>query len=108
MSETFLYLTTTGRTTGQPRRIEIWFVEHESRYYLCSERREESGWVKNLRADPRVHLSIGPRDAPASVVAETAALARPIEEGPTLGPVKARFDEKYGWSDGLIVEIAPV
>jgi hypothetical protein len=24
----YLYLTTTGRVTGQPREIEIWFTEH--------------------------------------------------------------------------------
>jgi hypothetical protein len=30
-NEQFLYLTTTGRKTGLPREIEIWFVELDSR-----------------------------------------------------------------------------
>ena len=31
MSERFLYLTTTGRTSGLPRTIEIWFVQRGER-----------------------------------------------------------------------------
>ena len=30
----FLYLTTTGRRSGQPREIEIWFTSRDGRYYL--------------------------------------------------------------------------
>ena len=29
----FCYLTTTGRVTGQPRTIEIWFATHQQRVY---------------------------------------------------------------------------
>jgi len=36
MAEIFFYLTTTGRKTGKPHKIEIWFVEHKSCYFLCS------------------------------------------------------------------------
>lgn len=79
MAESFLYLTTTGRTSGLPRRIEIWFVERAGRHYIVSERREGSGWVKNLSQDPRVSFSVGPRDAPASVVPITAAQARIVD-----------------------------
>src|SRR5438132_181546 len=33
----FLYLTTTGRKTGLPREIEIWFVEADGRLYILAE-----------------------------------------------------------------------
>jgi len=33
----FLYLTTTGRKTGLPREIEIWFVEADGRVYILAE-----------------------------------------------------------------------
>ena len=33
----YLYLTTTGRHSGLPRQIEIWFTRHEGRYYLVAE-----------------------------------------------------------------------
>ncbi len=62
MTEHFLYLTTTGRTTGEPRQIEIWFTEHAGRHYLVSEKREKSGWVKNIEHTPTVSFSVGTRE----------------------------------------------
>ncbi len=82
MADTFLYLTTTGRTSGLPRSIEIWFVEHAGRYYIVSERREESGWVKNLRKEPSV-LCPPPLStaAPSAGTREPARRARPPPPG---------------------------
>ena len=54
----FLYLTTTGRRSGQPREIEIWFTHHEGRYYLIAEHRDQANWVQNLRANPQVHARV--------------------------------------------------
>lgn len=56
--ETYAYLTTTGRVTGQKHRIEIWFVRAGMTAYVlngggCSH------WVKNVRTNPRVMLEIG-------------------------------------------------
>ena len=50
----FLYLTTTGRRTGLPREIEIWFTSRRGRYYLVAEQGERANWVRNIRAEPRV------------------------------------------------------
>src|SRR5689334_15463718 len=110
MAERFLYLTTKGRKTGEPRRIEIWFVEHKGRHYIVSERREESHWVKNIQKDPAVTFSVGTRAAPGEGVPPTRALGRVVraEEEPDLvREVRARMDAKYRWSDGLVVEIRP-
>src|SRR2546427_8224549 len=49
----YLYLTTIGRVSGEPREIEIWFTEDTGRYYVIAELRERARWVQNLRADPR-------------------------------------------------------
>ncbi len=54
----FLYLTTTGRRSGQPREIEIWFTRHEGRYYLIAEHGDKANWVQNLRANPQVHIRV--------------------------------------------------
>jgi deazaflavin-dependent oxidoreductase (nitroreductase family) len=108
MADRFLYLTT-GRTSGLPRQIEIWFVEHQGRHYLVSEHREESGWVKNLRSDPRVRFSVGTRDSPEEALPSTAGRARVVDDAgePELArAVKALMDAKYKWSDGLVVELA--
>jgi deazaflavin-dependent oxidoreductase (nitroreductase family) len=111
MSEAFLYLTTRGRVSGQPRRIEIWFVEHAGKHYIVAEGREQAGWVKNLKACPSVTFSVGPRAAPASVVPQTPARARTLDRTafPELSAAVAKaMDAKYDWSDGLIVELTPV
>jgi deazaflavin-dependent oxidoreductase (nitroreductase family) len=110
MAEHFLYLTTTGRSSGLPRQIEIWFVEHAGRHYIVSERRTESGWVKNLTSHPRAHFSVGTRAAPESARARAAAHGRIIDAAtePDLAhTIQTLMNSKYGWSDGLIVELAP-
>jgi deazaflavin-dependent oxidoreductase (nitroreductase family) len=58
-SEPFLYLTTVGRRTGRPHRIEIWFAAHGGRLYLLSGGRERADWVRNIRASPRVTVELG-------------------------------------------------
>src|SRR5215210_7055596 len=58
-SEPFLYLTTIGRRTGQPHRIEIWFAAHDGRLYLLAGGREHADWVRNLQANPRVTVELG-------------------------------------------------
>jgi deazaflavin-dependent oxidoreductase (nitroreductase family) len=56
--EDYCYLTTTGRKSGLPREIEIWFGINENSLYLLSGGGNESHWVKNLRANPNVTVRI--------------------------------------------------
>lgn len=110
MAESFLYLTTTGRKTGLPRRIEIWFVVSAGIYYVVAEMRREAGWVKNIERNPRVSFSVGTRSARESVISSTRARARTVDPGaePDLVRLVATLmDGKYGWSDGLVVELIP-
>jgi deazaflavin-dependent oxidoreductase (nitroreductase family) len=104
MSEPFLYLTTTGRVSGLPRTIEIWFVEHGGHHYVVAERREDAQWVKNLQRDPAVTFCVGPREKPG--VARRAT-ARAVREAKLVAAVSSLMDAKYGWSDGLVIEITP-
>jgi deazaflavin-dependent oxidoreductase (nitroreductase family) len=55
----FCYLTTTGRTSGRPHRIEIWFALHGHTVYLLSGGTDRSDWVRNLMVSPEVVLEIG-------------------------------------------------
>ena len=60
--EKFCYLTTTGRRTGHPRRIEIWFAAADGVdvvYMLAGS--GEAGWVRNLGVEPRVIVEVGRR-----------------------------------------------
>src|SRR5207249_3500955 len=74
------YLTTSGRHTGRPHRIEIWFALHDGVAYVLSGGGDRSDWVRNLIVSPAVTLEIGDRKRPsrAGVVTlpEEDALAR--------------------------------
>ena len=54
----FCYLTTTGRVTGQPHTIEIWFALAECTLYMLSGS-HTSDWVKNLLRMPDVAVRLG-------------------------------------------------
>ena len=98
-----LYLTTTGSRTGLPREIEIWFVVWCERLYLFAETREAAGWVKNIRRNPKVMIRIGER--------QIGAMARVLDrhaDRELWDRVAAIADRKYGWGDGLPVEIIPL
>ena len=69
-------ITTTGRSSGQPRRIEIVFFNVDGRVYITG-LPGTRGWLANLKADPRLtfHLKRGPvADLPgtARIVTEEA------------------------------------
>ena len=55
----YCYLTTTGRHTGRPHRIEIWFALSNGVVYLLSGGGERSDWVRNLTISPDVVIEIG-------------------------------------------------
>jgi deazaflavin-dependent oxidoreductase (nitroreductase family) len=59
----FCYLTTAGRATGEPHRIEIWFAADPARdtIYMLSGGRDRADWVRNLVASPRCSVEIGDR-----------------------------------------------
>ena len=95
--EQYLYLTTTGHKSGRPHEIEIWYVRHGQAYYIVSEKREAAHWVQNIRANPAVSFRIGETTcAGRASISDDAAL---------LQAVKAKMDVKYGWSDGLVVQL---
>ena len=69
-------MTTTGRRTGQPRRLEIAFHNIGGRLYISGiPRRERRSWLSNLEADQRFtfHLKQG-------VAADLPARARIITD----------------------------
>ena len=56
--ESYCYLTTTGRVTGNPHEIEIWFGLKDNTIYLLSGNMDRSDWVKNLLKNPSVSVRI--------------------------------------------------
>jgi deazaflavin-dependent oxidoreductase (nitroreductase family) len=69
-------ITTTGRRSGEARRIEIVFHNIDGRIFITgTPRRETRAWLHNLRADPRlvIHLK-------GAVKADLPATAREITD----------------------------
>jgi len=69
-------ITTTGRRSGKPRRLEIVFHNIDGRIYISGiPRPEKRDWLLNLEANPRLtfHLKGG-------TAADLAATARVIDD----------------------------
>jgi deazaflavin-dependent oxidoreductase (nitroreductase family) len=79
-SESYCYLTTIGRVSGEPREIEIWFALEGEVLYMLSGGGERSNWVRNLQREPHVSVRVADLSSEglARVVADPAedALAR--------------------------------
>lgn len=98
----FLYLRAIGRATGLPREIEIWYVAYNGCYYLCAETREQANWVQNIRHNPAVWFWVN-----GQTYRGTGRALDPAAEPALTAAVSALFDQKYEWSNGLLVELCP-
>ena len=90
--EDYCYLTTTGRVSGQPREIEIWFGLEGSTLYMLSGGRDRSDWVRNLLREPAVTVRIGgvTRPGRARVVEE------PGEDETARKLLFDKYSDRYG------------
>lgn len=82
MRNDYCYLTTTGRRTGRPHRIEIWYTAAGNTIYLLAGAGRSSDWVQNLVANPSVLVEVDGDVQPARgrVIedADEAELARTL------------------------------
>jgi deazaflavin-dependent oxidoreductase (nitroreductase family) len=69
-------ITTTGRNSGQPRRIEIWRYRYGGRIFLSGSPGTRD-WYGNLLANPEFTFHLK-----GSVQADLPAVAHPITEEP--------------------------
>ena len=76
-------ITTTGRRTSQPRRIEIVFHNIDGRLIITGQpRRQKRAWLINLEADPRLTVHIkGPLSA--DLPATARVITDPVERRAT-------------------------
>ena len=103
-------ITTTGRQTGRPRRIEIVFHNFDGRIYISGlPRRERRSWLGNLGAKARVmfHLK-GP--VKADLPARARIIDDPVEREAILRRVaqvwgRTDLDMMIRWSPLIEVEI---
>ena len=94
---------THGWKSGKEHRIEIWFVGHNERYYILSERLEGAHWVKNIKHDAVISFSIN-----NTIFKGNARIVDQEKEPVLSAEVSKLMDTKYKWSQGLFVELAPI
>ncbi|MDQ3692832.1 MAG: nitroreductase/quinone reductase family protein [Chloroflexota bacterium] len=88
-------ITTMGRTSGKPRRIETWFHRLDDRFYMTGSpgRRD---WYANLVGNPdfTFHLKV-------TTIADLPARATPITDAAAKRAILARIMATIGESDNL-------
>lgn len=99
-------ITTNGRRTGQPRRIEIVFHRIDGRIWISGiPSRRKRSWLANLEADSRLtfHLK-GP-----VAVADLPATARIVSDPEERRPILARVAQAWRRTDlDRMVEQSPL
>jgi deazaflavin-dependent oxidoreductase (nitroreductase family) len=92
-TENFAYLTTTGRRSGRPHTIEIWFAASDARLFLMSGGGRAADWVRNLRTDPSVSVRVGSQTY--------SGTARVVVDPDEDGLARRMLATKYqGWREG--------
>jgi len=89
-SEQTIDITTTGRKTGRPRRIEIWFHNLDGRRYITGRPRPR-GWYANLLVNPKFTFHLK-----RSVKVDLAATAKPITSETEKRAILAKILRKQG------------
>ncbi len=97
--EDFCYLTTTGRVSGKPHTIEIWFAVAGGAVYMMAGGGMRADWVRNLMKDGVVTVAFGRPDAEAHA---GRAHAIDAQAEPELDALARRLlAGKYqGWTEG--------
>lgn len=83
-------ITTTGRKSGQPRRIEIWFHNLDGRLFITGTPGRRS-WYANLLAHPDFTFHVK-RSAQADLPARARAVTQPDERREVLQTILSNID----------------
>ncbi|HXH20747.1 MAG TPA: nitroreductase family deazaflavin-dependent oxidoreductase [Dehalococcoidia bacterium] len=88
-------ITTTGRRTGKPHRIEIAFHAFDGKLYISGMPRERKrDWLANMEANPRFTFHLK-----REVKADLPALARPITDAAERRAVLEKVRQAWGRGD---------
>lgn len=85
-------ITTTGRRSGLPRRIEIVFHNFEGRIFISGmPSRRKRSWLANLEAEPRFTLHLKTSRATADLPATARVISDPAERAAIMPRVAAAW-----------------
>jgi hypothetical protein len=94
-TERTIDITTTGRTSGHPHRIEMWFHKLDGRLYLTGTPGSR-GWYANLLAHPAFTFHLKGR-----VRADLPARATPVLDAAPRRAILARLLDRLGHAEDL-------
>jgi len=81
----------TGRKSGRPISIPIWFVLEADKLYLLPVQGSDTQWYKNALKNPSIQIESGGEKAELKVT--------PITDPKQVASVAEKFRSKYGDSD---------
>src|SRR5882724_10651865 len=84
-------ITVTGRKSGRPISIPVWFVLEGNKLYLLPVQGSDTQWYKNALKNPTIQIDSGGAEAELKVA--------PVTDAKQVSSVVEKFRAKYGASD---------
>ena len=84
-------ITVTGRKSGRPVSIPVWFVSEDDKLYLLPVKGSDTQWYKNVLKNPSIRVKAGG--------AEAELKATPVTDPKQVTSVVEKFRTKYGAGD---------
>ena len=86
-----IHITVTGRKSGRPISIPVWFVMEGDTLFLLPVQGSDTQWYKNVLHKPEIHISARGKEGKFKAI--------PITDSKTVKSVVEKFREKYGPED---------
>lgn len=83
-----IQITVTGRKTGRPITLPVWFVRDGDRLYLMPVQGSGTSWYKNVPKEPTIRVATGD--------AQVTARATPVTDPARVEGIVDMFRAKYG------------
>lgn len=96
-------ITTMGRRSGRPRRIELVFHTIDGRVYISGRPGWPRDWIANLQADPRMTFHLK-----RHVVADLPARGRVIRDRAERERIIPAIAAAWRYDPGLMIESSPL
>jgi len=84
-------ITVTGRKSGRPISIPVWFVLENGKLYLLTVSGSDTQWYKNVLKNPSIRIEAGGAEAELKVA--------PVTDAKQVSSVVEKFRAKYGAND---------
>jgi deazaflavin-dependent oxidoreductase (nitroreductase family) len=81
-------ITVTGRKSGRPISIPVWFAVEDHKLYLVPVQGSDTAWYKNVLHNPAIRIDAGDTEAELK--------ATPVTDAKQVSSVVEKLREKYG------------